>query len=616
AYLDELHGSAAELASISQWAAVTQDGSLSDLSFRPRSGVWEQVCGESDNCLGLRCEYHENCFIIQARRRAAAAHVLITNHHLLFADLELRDSGDLGYEKTAVLPPYRHIVLDEAHNLERNAQSFFSENLSRFSAQRSLRRLYYKRRNRQGGLWAALRPYAELEAEGDLPDILAHSQALEEALAALDEGAGVVLRQGGRNPEKNRGGGAINLRIPEDWQRLPASVCEALQKDLWPALERVRTALGNLLQALRQVHDLLEDVLEDEEQKLLLEWRQLSRRLEALRDTVLYWLDWQVADVPDVTTDPPTPERVFWLERRSIRGKEYYHRLISTQLNIGERLQKVLYKPMRTVVMVSATLTVRGSFDYWFSRVGLRNAEEPEEGQSGVRQSADSPNITGMTFRSPFDYRNRVHLLLANDAPGPSSGARYDAYVARFALKALSSMGGRSLLLFTSYAALNRCYDFLESNGALNLLRQGDDDSPRLLRRFKEEESQSLLATDSFWEGVDAPGPTLGQVILCRLPFRSPDDPIVAAHMESLELRGQNAFFHYSLPEAILRFRQGFGRLMRRTSDQGLVVVLDPRIVQKPYGKNFLESLPPTQIVCGDFEHLQRYIQTFAGEIL
>ncbi len=611
-----------ELSSISQWANLTKDGSISDLGFRPQSGVWNQVCGESDNCLGLRCEFHECCFIILARRRAAAAHILIVNHHLLFADLELRGGHDFGYEKTAVLPPYRHVILDEAHNIERSAQSFFSTSLSRFSAQRSLRRLYYKRHNRERGLWCQLRPYAELEAKDgeNLPDIQACSEDLESALMALDIAAKEVLIAGQYNRQSQ------NLRIPQQWNLLPQTVQHALKQQLWPQLENVGIALVVLLQSLRQIYELLEDILEAQDQKILLEWKQLSRRFESMRDVVSHWLNWQ--HPPQLEADieeAEEVERVFWLERHNFKG-ELYHLLITTQINIGSLLQQVLYQPMHSVILVSATLTVRGQFDHWASRVGLdlqhlnsHNNTKLQIEHTVPDWDTDNPikkapqGVRCATFASPFDYLNNVHLLLASDAPNPSISQDYNAYIARFIQQATAVMGGRSLLLFTSYTALNKCYEFLLNAGHSDILRQGDYDNTRLLQSFKEHEKLSLLATDSFWEGVDAPGTTLMQVVLCRLPFRSPDDPIVAAHTEHLERRGENAFLNYSLPEAILRFRQGFGRLMRRASDQGLVVVLDPRIVHKRYGNNFLESLPSTNIVRGDFAYLQQYIQDYAA---
>ena len=588
---DDDAGETAELASIGQWGDLTKDGSLSDLGFRPRNSVWRQVCGESDNCLGLRCEFHERCFIIRARRRAAGANILVVNHHLLFADLELR--ADFGYEKTAVLPPYRHVVIDEAHNIERNAQSFFSQSLGRFSAQRSLRRLYFQQRNRERGIWPQLRHHVELEDSNEMPDILGCSEALEGALAALESAAGTVMEEEALHGT-NRASGS--LRIPEHWQNL--GVAPVLERQLWPSLEQLRTAFAALLAALHRVSDLLEDVLDTEGQNLLTEWKLLARRLEALRDTTLQWLGLQ----NDGQNDRQA-ERVFWLEKRTGRanaaGSAY--RLLSTQIDIGDILQRVLYEPLRTVVMVSATLRVGSRFDYWCSRVGLGELL----GGEGLCVAA---------YPSPFDYQNRVKLLLAADAPNPNFGTQFQDYIVRFAHQAIHSMGGRSLLLFTSYTALNSCYEVL--SGELDLLRQGDDENSRLLEQFKSEERLSLLATDSFWEGVDAPGPTLSQVLLCRLPFRSPDDPIVAAHTELLERSGENAFFRYSLPEAILRFRQGFGRLMRCGSDRGLVIVLDPRLVSKRYGRQFISSLPPVQVVSGDFATLQSHIQRYAETCL
>jgi ATP-dependent DNA helicase DinG len=216
-------------------------------------------------------------------------------------------------------------------------------------------------------------------------------------------------------------------------------------------------------------------------------------------------------------------------------------------------------------------------------------------------------------FPSPFPYKSKVLLAGPSDAPLPTEGG-FSAFVDNAAADLAESAGGSALILFTSYTALRSAYDLakprLEQAG-IRVLKQGDDDRSRLLASFLSDESSVLFATDSFWEGVDAPGDTLRLVILCRLPFRTPSDPVFEARCEHLEEEGGNAFMDLSLPEAVMKFKQGFGRLMRRSSDHGVVAVLDGRLLKKRYGQTFLNSLPETKTCFGDFKTILRATEGF-----
>lgn len=592
---DENFHEKAELQSIEEWAKITLDGSLSDLSFKPQDGTWSQVCVESDNCLGLRCEFHQQCFMIRARQRAAKANILVVNHHLLFADLALRsDHGaSFGYERSAVLPPYQQVILDEAHNIERSAQSYFSDQVSKFSIRRTLRRIYHRRRSRESGLWANFQ-HLIAQLTDDSYEIPQQIYEIETSFNELDAAMAEILQERS----------SLRVEVPQRQQH------ELMSRHLWPQLQRLSRSLGQLHKSCREVGDILEDRLDKNAQQELFEWKRLSARLAGFRVQCQQWLSLNPRrdDTEEESEAAKTMEieddRVFWLERKRSRHSDFFF-LTSTRLNIGCILQEVLFQPLSTVIMVSATLTIKNSFQYWYSRVGL----------AGEGSQQFSERLHNGVFYSPFAYHSQVSLLLSSDAPNPSFGQVYGPFVHSFAHEAIEHMQGRSLLLFTSYSALNQCYNYLEENledESLQLLYQGQEDSTRLLQRFKELEHSSLLATDSFWEGVDAPGSTLSLVVICRLPFRSPDEPLVAAYSEYLEKQGLNPFFQYSLPEAILRFRQGFGRLMRRSDDHGLVVVLDPRLCNKGYGKQFLDSLPECQIVKGKRDVLMQHIASYA----
>jgi len=293
-----------------------------------------------------------------------------------------------------------------------------------------------------------------------------------------------------------------------------------------------------------------------------------------------------------------------WIERRTGKsggsfGDTPWAVFTVTPVDVAPSLKEALFQPNKTVVCVSATLTTGKSFEYWKSRCGLNLIDDREI-------------LTGV-FASPFPYDSRVLLAAPQDAPLPTEGG-YGVFVDTAAAALTEISGGSALVLFTSYSALKSAYEaalpVLQKLG-IRVLKQGDDDRNRLLSSFLEDKSSVLFATDSFWEGVDAPGDTLRLVILCRLPFRSPSDPVFQARCEAVESRGENSFMSLSLPEAVMKFKQGFGRLMRRSSDHGVVVVLDGRLLKKRYGENFLRSLPETKTCFGNFDNILQSVENF-----
>lgn len=243
-------------------------------------------------------------------------------------------------------------------------------------------------------------------------------------------------------------------------------------------------------------------------------------------------------------------------------------------------MEEAVYQPYATVVMTSATLAVNGSFAFWGGRLGLPLEDERVE----VGQ-----------FPSPFDYHNRVTLAVPADAPFPDN-ERYETYLIQLIQRLVNASNGGALILFTSYRQLSSVFEAvapaLEQRG-FPCYRQGSEDRAHLMATFVDDHAGVLFATDSFWEGIDAPGETLRLVVVCRLPFRVPTDPVQRARAEAIEATGGNSFYDFSLPQAVMRLKQGFGRLMRRNDDYGVVVVTDPRMIKKSYGRVFWNSLPP-----------------------
>jgi ATP-dependent DNA helicase DinG len=294
------------------------------------------------------------------------------------------------------------------------------------------------------------------------------------------------------------------------------------------------------------------------------------------------------------------PQSVYWLDRGRTGQGEAFVRFCITPISIARLMNESVFEPFRSTICLSATLSVAGSFGFWKQRVGLSLSETPSE---------------CTFFPSPFPYQTNALLGTPTDAPTPDDPS-WQAWVNTTVYDLIAASGGRALVLFTSYQVLRTCWEAVKpqlDKLGLSAFRQGDDERSRLMDRFKANIASVLFATDSFWEGVDAPGETLELVIITKLPFRVPTDPIQMARAEAVEKHGGNAFMDLSLPEAVIRFKQGFGRLIRHSDDRGAVVVLDARLLKKRYGQLFVDSLPPCIRSFVPLKELCGTIRSFIG---
>jgi ATP-dependent DNA helicase DinG len=560
---------------IAAWAETTQTGSRSDLAFMPQEGAWSRLCSEADLCMGMRCPDRERCFVLSLRREAADARLLVVNHHLLFADLAARQEG-AGYDNTVVLPPYTRVIVDEAHTMEGAATSFFSKEFSRLGIYRQLGRLYRRRRAQRAGLLLRLAALARMEDK--LDEGVAAIDGIREAAEALDEAA-LELCGGegwGRGAAFDPGG---KFRLTEDQGEAASPLFP-----LFISLRKKITTLGNV------IRDMLDGLPDDSgDDPGVWETKAILRRLENIGGVCSAFIEFR-----------ERPMDVMWIERRGEGRGEPWAVFTVTPVDVAPGLKESLFDPNKTVICCSATLTIgEGGFAYW-------------SGQCGLNLVKDRSVLTGC-FPSPFPYARSVLLAAPRDAP-LTEDPGYQAFVEKAVTELTVIAGGSALVLFTSYQSLRSAWS--AASGALEkmgirCLKQGDADRGRLLKDFLEDEHSVLFATDSFWEGVDAPGDTLRLVILCRLPFRTPNDPVFEARRENLEKQGRNPFMELSLPEAVMKFKQGFGRLMRRSSDHGVVAVLDGRLLRKRYGEIFLRSLPETRTSFGDFKGILRDMEAF-----
>ncbi len=556
-----------DLLAIREWAKTTKDGSRSDLAILPSERTWSRVASEADTCVGLRCRFRERCFVLQARREAASAQLLVVNHHMLFSDLAMRLSG-AGYENTAVLPPFQRIVFDEAHNIENSATSYFSESLHKHALARQAGRLYRVRKGRPLGLARSLARLAREEAAVD--ELAALVRDVVERAEALD-----AL--------------ALGLLGGESTARFSGAITEEVRAAVLDPMNEVRAVLVTLINRVSDVMNGLDEEQLDSPDAY--EARIICDRLGAFARLCEAFGRFD-----------ETPDKVFWASRSVSYDGESFAEFVMTPLDVAPLMREAVFEPYPTVVCTSATLTVRNDFAFWLSRVGLAGFEGRE--------------VATERLPSPFPYKERVLLGVPTDAPDPTEPG-YQAFVSDFVARALEASGGSGLVLFTSYAMLRDTFDAVESRLrplGITVLKQGDGDRARLLNRFTADVSSVLFATDSFWEGVDAPGDTLRMVIICRLPFKVPTDPVMMARTEALDRATGNSFGAYALPTAVMRLKQGFGRLMRRQTDHGVVVILDPRVVRKSYGAAFIASLPETRRSMKPAPRLLHDIERFFSE--
>lgn len=589
--------SSMKLREILEWDNGGGSGDKSDLALPDDDPIWSRVCSESDYCLSLHCPYHDKCHVIHIRLEAASAQLIIANHHVLLADLEAKRIRE-GIINT-VLPSYQALVIDEAHALEASATSLFSETFSKRSIQRLLLRLSRHKKRIQVGILASL---------SKLPDI--PSMLIDAARLQLE------------NTESSAD--AFNAVAATCFLENESSVLvknlSGLNRTMFlSALQNLEKEIALLVTRLGEISEAIAQELEDEES--VIELRITLRSLEEMAALLAQFIK------PE-----SEPGSIFWLQVDKKNPKEPVVICSATPLDVAPILSERLFEKIRSCICTSATLTINGSFQWWRSRVGLlergisetrlleagqsksnRDLKNRLSGQTLERNSIQNPRILQKNYPSPFPYSKNAMLAIDTEATPPDS-PEFQAYLNTAVAKLLKASRGRALVLFTSHKALRDTYNavspLLEQEGVL-ALRQGQKDRYSLLRTFINDISSVLFATESFWEGVDAPGETLSLVIITRLPFRVPTDPIQSSRAAAIDARGGNSFAEMSIPEAVILFKQGFGRLIRHSQDRGVVAVLDVRILKKAYGSLFISSLPRCRLAMGALDSICRDVAEF-----
>jgi len=578
-----------EIQGLLKWMENTEDGSLADLSSPPSSELWEEVQSDSDICLRARCPHFQSCFFHRARREAAAAKLLVVNHHLLFTDLAVRRATN-NFTQAAVLPPYRHLILDEAHNAEEAATDHLGVEVTRIGLFRLLSRL--ERRGK--GILADIRNQLAGDVKrGSAESLLERLEsrlapALEQARDALEpllnslgeafpDSGGDTVRLGGREAVEPREGGAVQEALAAfllSFRRLAIEVAE------------LRTRL------------LGDDAWAEALEGRVLDLQSVQYRLESSAQGV--------QRVLDPGGDASNLVRWLQLKGRPLGGGRNLS-LAAAPIQVGPPLREDLFQRLESAILTSATLTTRTGFEYLRSRLGL---DEDALQESDVQLEVEEAIVP-----SPFLFEEQSVLAIPTDLSGPLQGGDKFHEETAIVVRDLAQItGGGLFVLFTSHRALARVAEiFRKREGDLlgPLFVQGEAPRVRLLKGFIEAGNGILFGTSSFWEGVDVPGDPLRGLVIQKLPFQVPTEPVVAARMEVIEDQGGDPFLRYSLPAAALRLKQGFGRLIRTREDRGVVLILDDRILTRRYGPYLRQSLPSAPLAKGPWGELKRTLRTF-----
>ncbi|MGG4036219.1 ATP-dependent DNA helicase DinG [Paenibacillus cisolokensis] len=556
------------------WLGETETGDQEELNLGSKGAeFWSTVASDADSCLNRACPWFRRCFYHRAKHEAGLADVIITNHSMLFTDIRAEHR---------LLPAYDHLIVDEAHHLEEVAGKHLGLQLSYYSLVQPLTRLVKDARQ---GLLMALR--VKLTGEDD-EFAQAWRETIDELIPALAEARehwdklfellhGVAGKGGDSQDNAQTVYRLRRDRMPGDWETIAG-----VEANVYAALQPAVRKLDKTLSEIKERSD------DHAMQALVTDLNGCVKDISRARDDLRTFIKADKADT------------VYWIETGTSGRPGRSVHLFAVPADVSGELREYFFNRKKSVVLTSATLSVQKSFQYVCEQIGLSGQEE-----QGRLKTVQLP--------SPFNYREQALVIIPRNFPvlkGANGDERFVSMLASSLAEAARETNGRMLVLFTSYRMLRHTYDKLKeelSDSGIQVLGQGVDGGNRskLTRRFVQQPASVLLGTSSFWEGVDIPGEALTCLAIVRLPFQPPNHPLIEAKSEMLQEQKQNPFMKLSVPQAVIRFKQGFGRLVRTAQDRGVVLIYDTRVIETYYGKHFLYSLPGPKI---EHMHLDKMI--------
>ena len=549
------------------WCMNTDSGERSDVPFPIKSELWDSCAADMETCSTGACSHASDCFLIAARKALQEAHLILTNHHLLCVDIVKRiETGNTN--DMCLLPPLKRLILDEAHHIEDVATTFFSHRSAKADFLRALSAF--------GDSQMAKIRHLFSKKDGErVEDLIAKGKgaaiASNELFEAIDHWSKEVFSQGSSESD-----GIQKARITESLALHP--LYEELKQNIVP---KEYDRIMNFCSAWKRTPFSLSKSAK--KQALKSELDLACARLEKAAWTVrLFFL---------AALDPT---EVRWIERHHNGNTT----LVRASFDLASTLQEHLFSCAKTAVLCSATLATGKNFNFLRSRLGL---------------TTEDIKLSETIVSSPFDYEKNALFAVPVDVPPPDS-ATYMEQLPRWCAQLIRASGGGTLVLFTSYAAMQLAFEQTKAllrTTPFTFLKQGDHSRKYTLETFAQDRDAVLFATASYWEGVDIPGDSLRSVIIAKLPFDVPSDPLAEARAEALKQKGESPFAAYALPRACMRFKQAFGRLIRRKGDRGVVICLDTRLLTKSYGSVFLKTLPPCPIVKTTIDEITKQVGQF-----